>query len=117
MTDGKYVYRVAYHQGSLSTVVKAETPERAVEIAKAHRETKRVFKGHPPREVIEDHYDVATATEREIAWARKFGSGVYTDMPEKPPKGRPRARKRLSGTSDTPEHTRRAGGGTFSEAA
>ncbi len=117
MTDGKRIYRVSYHGGSLFSLVEVGTEERALEIAKAHRETKRVFKGHPPREVIEDHYDVATATEREIAWARKFGAGVYIDMPEKPPKGRPRARKRLSGTSDTPEHTRRAGGGTFSEAA
>ncbi len=117
MSGGARIWKVGYHQDSLFALVKAETPERALKIAKAHRETKRVFRGHPPREVIEDHYDVATATEREIAWARKFGAGVYIDMPEKPPKGRPRARKRLSGTSDTPEHTRRAGGGTFSEAA
>ncbi len=92
------IYRVDYHGGSLCALVKAETPERAVEIAKAHREAKRVFRGHPPGEVIEDHYDVATATEREIAWARKFGASVYTDMPKKPSKGGLRAHARLSGS-------------------
>ena len=89
---------MSYHAHSLCALVKAETPERAVEIARAHREAKRVFRGHPPREVIEDHYDVAVATEREIAWARKFGASVYTDLPEKLPKGGLRARKRLLGS-------------------
>ncbi len=116
MSGGARIWKVSYHNGSLSALVEAETPERAVEIAKAHRETKRVFKGHPPREVIEDHYDVATATEREIAWARKFGASVYTDMPEKPSKKGLRARKRPEGTTEGAEAITRAGG-AFGEAA
>ncbi len=110
------VYKVSYHGGALCALIKAETPERAVEIAKAHREAKRVFSGHPPREVLEDRYDVAVATEREIAWARKFRVGVLTDMPEKPRKGAPRSRKRETGTPGgdrghkTPQRPIRRGG-------
>ncbi len=96
MTDGKRIYKVSYHRGSLCALVETETPERATEIAKAHREAKRVFSGHPPREVLEDRYDVAPATERDVAWARKFRVGVLTDMPEKP---RKRAPARVSRTS------------------
>ncbi len=110
MTDGARIYKVSYHGGILCALVEAETPERAVEIAKAHREAKRVFRGHPPREVIEDHYDVATATERESAWARKFGASVYTDMSKKPSKKDLRARKRPAGTPEGAEAITRAGG-------
>lgn len=109
-------YRVSYHDGSLCALVKAETPERAVEIAKAHREAKRVFSGHPPRGVLEDHYDVAVATEREIAWARKFRVGVFTIMPEKPRKGAPRSRKRGTGTQEGAEAVT-CPSGQFGEAA
>ncbi len=108
MSGGARIWKVSYHRGALSALVEAETPERAVEIAGAHRETKRVFRGHPPREVIEDHYDVATATERETAWARKFGASVYTDMPEKLPKGGLRAHRRLLGSPIGLEATDRA---------
>ncbi len=98
MTDGMRIYKVSYHGGSMCALVETETPERAAVIAKAHREAKRVFSGHPPREVLEDRYDVAPATERDVAWARKFRVGVLTDMPMKPRKGAPRSHKRETGT-------------------
>ncbi len=116
MTDGARIYKVSYHDGSLCALVKAETPERAVEIAKAHREAKRVFSGHPPREVLEDRYVSTAATARDVAWARKFGAGVLTSMPEKPRKGAPRLRKRETGTQEGTEATTRASG-QFGEAA
>ncbi len=101
-------------------LVEAETPERAVEIAKAHR--LRKFErsprlGKPPKSVVEDVYSVALATERDIEWTAKFGAGVLTDMPAAAGQRAVSSRTRLSGTSDTPEPTRRAGGGTFGEAA
>ncbi len=104
------LFRVSYHGGSMCALVKAETPERAVEIARAHREAKRVFRDHPPEEVREDRYEAPLATERDIAWARKFGASVYTDMPKKPSKKGLRARKRAAGVSDEAEAITRAGG-------
>ena len=116
MTDGKRIYKVSYHGGSMCALVETETPERAAVIAKAHREAKRVFSGHPPREVLEDRYDSTAATARDVAWARKFGAGVLTSMPMKPRKGAPRSRKRLAGTPEGAEAITRAGG-AFGEAA
>ncbi len=116
MSGGKRIWKVSYHNGSLSALVEAETPERAVEIAKAHREAKRVFSGHPPREVLEDRYDSTAATARDVAWARKFGAGVLTSMPEKPRKGGLRARKRRAGAREGAEAVERASG-QFGEAA
>ncbi len=109
MTDGKRIYKVRYHGGSMFALVMAEAPERAVEIAKAHREAKRVFSGHPPREVLEDRYDVAPATERDVAWARKFRVGVLADMPVKLSKGAPRSRKRRAGAQEGAEATKHPG--------
>ena len=110
MTDGARIYKVSYHGGALCALVKAETPERAVEIAKAHREAKHIFRDKPPKSVREDHYEAAPATERDIEWARKFGVGMFTDMPSKNGKGRPRARKRPAGTPEGAEAITRAGG-------
>ncbi len=116
MTDGKRIYKVSYHGGSMCALVMAETPERAVEIAKAHREAKRVFSGHPPREVLEDRYDSTAATARDVAWARKFGAGVLTSMPMKPRKGAPRSHKREIATPEGTEAAKRPSG-QFGEAA
>ncbi len=116
MTDGKRIYKVSYHRGSWCAPVETETPEHAIEIAKAHREAKRVFSGHPPREVLEDRYDVVPATERDVAWARKFGAGVLTSMPEKPRKGAPRSHKREIATPEGTEAAKRPSG-QFGEAA
>ena len=88
-------YRVSYHRGSLCALVEAETPARAVEIARAHREAKRLWSRKPPQSVRDDSYDIVVADERDIRWARKFGTGVLTDMPQKARKGRSHARKRL----------------------
>ncbi len=115
------VYKVSYHGGALCALVEAKTPERAVEVARAHR--LRKFErsprlGKPPKSVVEDVYSVALATERDIEWTAKFGAGVLTDMPAAAGQRAVSSRKRLSGTSgSTPEPTRRAGGGTFGEAA
>ncbi len=53
---------------------------------------------------------------RDIAWARSFGVGVLTDMPEKPQKGAARSRKAPAGTPEGAEAVARAGG-QFGEAA
>ncbi|MEE8275366.1 MAG: hypothetical protein V3R88_11925, partial [Alphaproteobacteria bacterium] len=71
MSGGARIYKVSYHRGSLYALVKAETEERAVEIAKAHR--LRKFErsprlGQPGKSVLDDVYTVALATERNIAW-------------------------------------------------
>ncbi len=110
------VYKVSYHGGALCALIKAETPERAVEIAKAHREAKHIFRDKPPKSVREDHYEAAPATERDIQWARKFGVGMFTDMPSKNGKGRPRVRKALAGTTEGTEAVTRPSG-QFGEAA
>ncbi len=116
MTDGKRIYKVSYHGGSMCALVETETPECAAVIARSHREAKRVFKGRAPKDVREDRYDVAPATDRDIEWARKFCVGVLTDMPSKNGKGRPRARKALAGTTGGTEATTRPSG-QFGEAA
>ncbi len=110
MTDGKHIYRVSYHGGSLCALVEAETPERAVEIAKAHREKKFGFGRKPPKAVREDRYEPALASEHDIAWARSFGVGVITDMPSESRRGRPRSRKRPADTPEGAEAVARAGG-------
>ncbi len=69
-----------------------------LEIARAHREKKPVFGGKPPKAVREDRYEPALASDRDIAWARSFGVGVLTDMPEKSQKGAVLSRKRPVGT-------------------
>ena len=99
MSGGARIWKVSYHRGALSALVKAETEERAVEIAKAHREKKPAFGGKPPKAVREDCYETTLASERDIAWARSFGVGVLTDMPEKPQKGAARSRKQPAGAS------------------
>ncbi len=116
MTDGKRIYRVSYHGGSLFALVEVGTEERALEVARAHREKKHIFRDKPPKSVREDHYEAAPATEHDIKWARKFGIGAFTDMPSKNGKGRPRSRKRPAGTSEGAEAMTRAGG-AFGEAA
>ncbi len=98
MSGGARIYKVSYHRGALSALVEAETEERAVEIARAHREKKPVCGGKPPKAVREDRYEPALASERDIAWARSFGVGVLTDMPEKSQKGAVLSRKRPVGT-------------------
>ncbi len=109
-------YRVSYHAGSLCALVKAETPERAVEIAKAHREKKSVFGGKPSKTVREDRYEPSLASERDVAWARSFGVGVLTRMPEKLRKGAVRSRKRPAGVSEGAEAVTHPSG-QFGEAA
>ncbi len=116
MSGGARIYKVEYHHGSLCALVKAETEERALEIAKAHREAKHIFRDKPPKSVREDHYEAAPATERDIEWARKFGVGVLTDMPSKNGKGRPRSRKQPAGASQGAEAVTRPSG-QFGEAA
>ncbi len=91
---------VSQHRGSMCALVEADLAHCATEIAKAHREAKRVFSGHPSREVLEDRYDVALATEGDVAWARKFGAGVFTDMPAKPRKTAVRSRKGFVGSAE-----------------
>ncbi len=101
--DGKIIYRISYHGGNLYALVKAETPERAVEIAKAHRLRKferSARLGKAGRAVIDDVYTVDLATERDIAWARSFGVGVFTDMPLPADKRPASARKRLAGSPE-----------------
>ena len=98
-TDGKSVWRVSYHDGSLFALVEAATPDEAVEIAKAHREAKSLFGGSPPRSVLDDIYEATTPTDRDLAWARECRLGVLTDMPVKNQRGRPRSRKPPEGTS------------------
>ena len=39
------IWRVGYHGGSLFSLVETDRPERAVEIAKAHREVKPLYRG------------------------------------------------------------------------
>ncbi len=109
MTDGKRIYKVSYHGGSMCALVEADLGQHAIEIAKAHREAKRVFRGGPPKEVREDSYDVAPATDRDIAWARKFRVGVLADMPVKPSKGAPHSRKRRAGAQEGAEATKHPG--------
>ncbi len=115
MMDDMRVSKVSYHGGSMFALVKAATPEQAVEIAKAHREKKRLW-SQAPQAVLSDRYEVVLATERDIAWARKHGSGVLTDMPAKPRKTVLRARKPLAGVSVGAEATTRVSG-TIGEAA
>ncbi len=116
MTDGARIYKVSYHGGALCALVEAETPEQAVEIVRAHREKKSVFGGKPSKIVREDRYEPALASERDVAWARSFGVGVLTDMPEKPQKGAARSRKQLAGAPGGVAATGHAGG-QFCEAA
>ncbi len=116
MTDGARIYKVSYHGGSMFALVEAKTPERAVEIARAHREKKSVFGGKPSKSVREDRYEPALANDRDVAWARSFGVGVLTDMPEKPQKGAVRSRKRLGGAPGGVAATGHAGE-QFCEAA
>ncbi len=110
------VYKVSYHGGSMFALVEAETPERAAEIARAHREKKSVFGGKPSKTVREDRYEPALASERDVAWARSFGVGVLTDMPEKPQKRAVRSRKALAGTTEGTEAVTRPSG-QFGKAA
>ncbi len=108
MSGGALIWKVSYHNGSMCALVEAETPERAVEIARAHREKKRLW-SKPPQAVLDDSYEVAPATERDVAWARKFRVGVLTDMPMKPRKGAPRSRKRTAGAQEGAEATKHPG--------
>ncbi len=110
------LFRVSYHAGSMCALVKAETPERAVEIAKAHRETKRLWSGKPPQSVLSDNYEVEPASESDIAWCKSFRVGVLTGMPEKPRKRAARSRKQLAGAPGGVAATGHAGG-QFCEAA
>ncbi len=109
-------FKVSHHGGALCALVKAETPERAIEICKAHREAKRLWSRKPPQSVLSDSYDVEQASRRDIAWARRFRVGALTDVPGKPRKGAVRPCKRLGGTRGRATATDHAGG-QFCEAA
>ena len=85
---GTATWRVSYHGGNLFSLVEADMPERAVEIAKAWRERKRLWSGKPPPEVLGDEYTIRPATDRDIEWAAKFGCKPYTTMPP-PRRGKP----------------------------
>ncbi len=43
--------------------------------------------------MIDDDYNVEVATESDIAWCRKLGVGIQTDMPVKAREGAVSARK------------------------
>ena len=121
MSGGARIWKVSYHGGSLYALVKAETEERAVEIAKAQR--LRKFErsprlGQPGKSVLDDVYTVALATERDIAWTTKFGGKPFTGMPLPAGERTASSRKRLPGTTrEGVEPATHAGGGTFGEAA
>ncbi len=87
--SGKRIFKVSYHGGNLYALVETDLAQRAIDIAKAHRLRKRVFSGHPPKEVLDGHYEATAATERDIAWTASFGGRPLTDMPAKPRKGAP----------------------------
>ncbi len=116
MSGGARIWKVSYHNGSLSALVEAETPERAVEIAKAHREKKRLWSRKPPQSVLSDSYEVEPASARDIEWARSFGVGVLTRMPVKLRKGGVRSRKQPTGAREGAEAVTRPSG-QFGEAA
>ncbi len=120
VSGGARIWKVSYHGGSLYALVKAETEERAVEIAKAHR--LRKFERSPRlgklgKSVLDDVYTVALATERDIAWTTKFGGKPFTGMPLPAGERTASSRKRLPGTTEGVEPATHAGGGTFGEAA
>ncbi len=101
--SGKRIWKVSYHGGNLSALVETATPARAVEIAKAHRLRKferSTRLGKPGKTVIDDDYTVAVANERDIAWARGFGVGVFTDRPLAADKRPASSRKRLAGSPE-----------------
>ena len=89
MTDGMTLWKVSYHGGEMFALVEAATPDAAVEIAKAHRRAKRVWRGDPPASLDIDAYTVNTPSERDIRWCQECGVGVQTGMP---------ARSRRKGT-------------------
>lgn len=97
MTAGKHIFKVEYHAGELFALVEAETPEAAVEIAKAHRLRKfgcsERLSTRPPQAVLDDTYTVIEATESDIAWCHKCRVGVLTGMPVEPDKGGLQPRK------------------------
>ncbi len=120
MSGGARIWKVSYHRGALSALVEAETPERAVEIATAHR--LRRFErsprlGQPGKSVLDDVYTVALATERDIAWTTKFGGKPFTGLPLPARERTASSRKRRPGTTEGVEPATHAGGGTFGEAA
>ncbi len=115
MSGGARIWKVSYHRGALFALVETETPEQAIEIAKAHRLHKfgrrKGLASKPPKSVLADRYEVALASERDIAWSRGFGIGTFVDMLSESRKGRPRSRKApAAGTPEGAEATTRAGG-------
>ena len=89
-------WRVSY--GNLFALVEAGRPETAVEIARAWRARKH------PAEAAAGEYTARLESEKDIAWAARFGSRPYTKMPPKP-KREPRAQERVEAPAapDTPE--------------
>ena len=115
----KRIFRVGYHGGNLYALVECDTPERAVEIAKAHRLRKFARSsrlGRPSKSVLADSYEPTIATDRDIAWFARAGIVTRTDMPVANDKRAASPRKRLSGTSGARGAETRPGS-TFGETA
>ena len=85
MNTARKIWRVGYHAGNLFALVKATTPQRAIDIARAWRERKfgrhGGLSGAPPKSVLADTYTVRIATVRDIAWLARFGCKPYQGMP------------------------------------
>ena len=99
------IWRVNYHGGSLFSLVKADTSERAIEVARGWREREFTARLNMavPDDVRDDSYTVRLATERDIAWAAEFGCRPYSDMPPPSLGKRATARPRPRPAPDTGE--------------